>query len=107
MTLGVVSNAQFYTPSLFPALLDTELDEAGFDPQLRYYSFEHRCGKPGAELYTAAREELERRSVAADEVLFVGNDMLNDVMAAAREGFRTALFAGDARSLRLREHWAE
>ena len=37
------------------------------------------------------------------EVLAVGNDMLNDVLPARETGFRTALFAGDARSLRLRE----
>jgi len=32
----------------------------------------------------------------------VGNDRLNDIAAAARLGMRTALFAGDARSLRWR-----
>ena len=32
----------------------------------------------------------------------VGNDLLNDIAAAARCGCRTALFAGDTRSLRLR-----
>ena len=36
-------------------------------------------------------------------ILYLGNDMLNDIWAAAQVGFRTALFAGDARSLRLRE----
>jgi putative hydrolase of the HAD superfamily len=29
--------------------------------------------------------------------------MLNDIFAASRAGFRTALFAGDRRSLRLRD----
>ena len=29
--------------------------------------------------------------------------MLNDISAASRAGFKTALFAGDRRSLRLRE----
>jgi putative hydrolase of the HAD superfamily len=32
----------------------------------------------------------------------VGNDMLNDIYPAKKLGFQTALFAGDARSLRLR-----
>jgi putative hydrolase of the HAD superfamily len=36
-------------------------------------------------------------------VLYVGNDMLHDVLPAAAMGFRTALFAGDRRSLRRRE----
>jgi putative hydrolase of the HAD superfamily len=33
----------------------------------------------------------------------VGNDMLKDIWPAARLGCKTALFAGDRRSLRLRE----
>jgi putative hydrolase of the HAD superfamily len=32
----------------------------------------------------------------------VGNDIFNDILPAAAEGFQTALFAGDRRSLRLR-----
>jgi putative hydrolase of the HAD superfamily len=36
-------------------------------------------------------------------VLHVGNDVLNDVLPAAAIGFRTALFAGDRRSLRRRD----
>jgi len=35
--------------------------------------------------------------------LYVGNDMLKDIWPAARLGCKTALFAGDRRSLRLRE----
>ena len=41
--------------------------------------------------------------VSPHAVLYVGNDMLNDMLPAAAAGFQTALFAGDARSLRLRE----
>jgi putative hydrolase of the HAD superfamily len=36
-------------------------------------------------------------------VLYIGNDIRNDIWPADRLGCRTALFAGDARSLRLRE----
>ena len=42
--------------------------------------------------------------ISAAEALYVGNDMLNDITPAHALGFRTALFAGDARSLRLREN---
>ena len=35
--------------------------------------------------------------------MYVGNDMLNDIASAAKVGLRTALFAGDARSLRWRK----
>ena len=54
-------------------------------------------------LYEIAVERLASRGIPPCEALYVGNDMLNDIMPAARLGFRTALFAGDARSLRLRE----
>jgi putative hydrolase of the HAD superfamily len=102
--LGLVSNAQFFTPELFPALVDRSLDELGFDPQLRYYSYEHRHAKPSAEMYRLAAETLASRGVSPSEVVFVGNDLRNDVMPAAATGFRTVLFAGDARSLRWREN---
>jgi putative hydrolase of the HAD superfamily len=38
------------------------------------------------------------------QTLYVGNDMLKDITPASRIGFRTALFAGDARSFRMREN---
>lgn len=101
--LGIVSNAQFFTPLLFPALVGKSLDELGFVDRLTYFSFEHGMAKPGLQLFEMAREEFALRDISAEQVLYVGNDMLNDVMASASVGFRTALFAGDARSLRLRE----
>ncbi len=100
--MGIISNAQFFTPLLFPALLGKSLDQLGIDPGLRYYSYEYRCAKPGQRLYQIAAEELATRGIDAAEVLYVGNDMRNDIGPAAAIGFRTALFAGDKRSLRLR-----
>jgi len=102
--LGLISNAQFFTPYLFPALLGQSRTEWGFRPELTLFSFEHRRAKPGTELFERARETLRQRwAVPAEAVLYVGNDMKNDVAPAARVGFRTALFAGDRRSLRMRE----
>jgi putative hydrolase of the HAD superfamily len=46
---------------------------------------------------------LARREIPPSEAIYVGNDMLNDVWAASQAGFRTAWFAGDARSCRRRE----
>ena len=45
---------------------------------------------------------LAERGIEPGQTLYVGNDMRNDVLTAARSGCRTALFAGDRRSLRLR-----
>lgn len=36
-------------------------------------------------------------------MLFIGNDRLKDIYPAHRVGMKTCLFAGDQRSLRLRE----
>ncbi|MGI9427896.1 MAG: HAD family hydrolase [Bythopirellula sp.] len=102
LVLGIVSNAQFFTPLLFPALLGKTLVELGFDQALSYFSYEHRQAKPGSFLYALAQRQLESQGIRPAEVLYVGNDMLNDVTAAASVGFKTALFAGDRRSLRLR-----
>lgn len=103
LLLGIVSNAQFYTPLLFPALLGRTAEACGFEPHLQFYSYRHGHAKPGPALFALAARALSERGVGAEETLYVGNDMLNDVAAASRLGFRTALFAGDARSLRLRE----
>ncbi len=103
MLMGLVSNAQFYTPEVFPALLGGRAESLGFDPKLQYYSYQHGRAKPGPDLYRIAAEDLRSRGVEPSAVLYVGNDMLNDVLPAHKIGFRTALFAGDRRSLRLRE----
>ena len=100
--MGIVSNAQFFTPALFSALLGGDLAGLGFHPRLLFYSY--RCGraKPGRFLFERSREALAAVGVTAGEVLYIGNDMLNDVRPAGEVGFRTALFAGDERSLRRR-----
>jgi putative hydrolase of the HAD superfamily len=103
LLLGVVSNGQFYTRELFPALLDEPAESWGFDAELQFYSYEHGRAKPGRHLYQQAAGRLARRGVRPAGVLYVGNDMLNDVRPASQVGFRTALFAGDRRSLRLRQ----
>lgn len=100
--LGIISNAQFFTLDLFPAFLNKSRDEIGFDHQLELFSFEFGHAKPGMTLYDSAVERLAGIEIAPEEVLYVGNDMLNDIMPAQKVGFRTALFAGDKRSLRWR-----
>ncbi|MCC5840299.1 MAG: HAD family hydrolase [Opitutales bacterium] len=103
LPLGIVSNAQFYTPIMLEAFLEKPLEAAGFLPDLRVYSFEEREGKPSTALYAKLAAALEKHDLAPGDVLYVGNDMRNDIGPAAALGFRTALFAGDARSLRLRK----
>lgn len=101
LPLGIVSNAQFYTPLLFEAFFDTTLEQFGFRPDLSFFSYQHRRGKPGTWLYEQLRDALATLHLTPHQTLFVGNDALKDIHPAASLGFRTALFAGDLRSLRL------
>ncbi len=58
--------------------------------------------KPSRRLYDLLLERLPD-GLEASQCLYVGNDMRNDIAPAAAVGMKTALFAGDRRSLRLRE----
>ncbi|MHC4879487.1 MAG: HAD family hydrolase [Planctomycetota bacterium] len=104
LLLGVISNAQEMTPALFPAILDATLNELGFDHDLQFFSWQYEESKPGRRMFEAAIARLQDRQISPGETLFIGNDMLNDVWAAEKSGFRTVLFAGDRRSLRLRDN---
>ena len=99
---GIISNAQFYTPFLFKWFLNSEIKELGFDPGLLFYSYQYEVAKPSPALFNMAAEKLYSKGIQPGSVLFVGNDMLNDIYPAHAIGFQTALFAGDRRSLRLR-----
>jgi putative hydrolase of the HAD superfamily len=103
LVLGVISNAQFFSPLLFDSYFGASLEELGFDPDLLIYSFKMGEAKPSARLFERAAARLAALGIQAGEVLYVGNDMLKDIVPAQKAGFRTALFAGDRRSLRLRE----
>ena len=100
--MGIISNAQFYTPLLFNWFFNMNTQGLGFDSDLLFYSFEHQVAKPSPALFEMAAENLDARGIEPVAVLYVGNDMLNDMYPAHSIGFQTALFAGDRRSLRLR-----
>jgi len=103
LVLGIVSNAQFYTPLMLEAFLGAPIDALGFDPACCAWSYRLGEGKPSREIYRGALSALQaRHGIGPAQVLYVGNDMRNDIWPAAAEGCRTVLFAGDDRSLRLR-----
>lgn len=102
-TLGIISNAQYFTPKIVETFLESPLEENGFRPENCFFSYEHRVAKPGTELYEAAAKSLADQEIDACHILYVGNDMLNDIQPASQIGMKTALFAGDRRSLRLRK----
>jgi putative hydrolase of the HAD superfamily len=101
--MGIISNAQFYTPYLFNGFLHSNPKDLGFHPDLALYSYKFGYAKPSTFMFQIAADRLENRLIPAHSTLFIGNDMLNDIYPAKQIGFKTALFAGDARSLRLRK----
>ncbi len=101
--LGIVSNAQFYTPHLFALFCGGFPEQLGFNPALVFYSYQHGQAKPSPLMYHLAAEKLNRAGISTATALYVGNDMRNDILPAHSAGFQTCLFAGDARSLRLRQ----
>jgi putative hydrolase of the HAD superfamily len=103
LLMGIISNAQFYTPYLFHWFLNSSPEDLGFHPDLTLYSFKSGHAKPSAFMFQAAVDTLKRMKVPEHATLYVGNDMLNDIYPAQKAGFQTVLFAGDTRSLRLRK----
>ncbi len=103
LPIGIISNAQFYTPLLFEWFLDSNLTNLGFAEELTLFSYRFGRAKPSSFLFQIAAERLKKMRFPSHTALYLGNDMLNDIYPAHTVGFSTALFAGDARSLRLRE----
>tara|TARA_R110002049_G_scaffold72490_3_gene187272 strand:+ start:37908 stop:38798 length:891 start_codon:yes stop_codon:yes gene_type:complete len=101
--LGIVSNAQVFTPRLVQEIVGGEMSEHGFELDLCLFSNRFGQSKPGPRLFDVLREGLLRRGIQPNQAVYVGNDMLNDVWAASQAGLRTAWFAGDRRSMRRRE----
>lgn len=104
MHLGIISNSQFYTPIAFEALAGQSIEDFGFNPNLLHWSFEESRKKPGLIFYEKFihKAAAELPGLKPEQYLYVGNDMLKDVYPANQVGMQTALFAGDARSLKWR-----
>lgn len=98
--LGIVSNAQFYTPLLFEALFGAPPRDSGFESILTVYSFDGGIAKPDRAVFARAAAPLLASAVEPGEILVVGNSAANDIAQAKALGFITALFAGDRRSFR-------
>jgi putative hydrolase of the HAD superfamily len=100
--MGIISNAQYYTVFILQHILGATLEERGFDQRLRFLSWREGHAKPSTIMFNRAKKVLFDMGIPAASVLYVGNDMRNDILPARSVGFTTGLFAGDRRSLRLR-----
>ncbi len=102
LVTGIVSNAQRYTIEVLRWFLGRDLDGWGFNSTLLFFSWRYGEAKPGRLMFDRAKTALAAMGIPAHAVLYIGNDMRNDVLPAQSVGFKTALFAGDRRSLRRR-----
>lgn len=103
--IGIISNSQFYTPIMLEYFLKSSLEEFGIQQDISTWSYHEGIGKPSTDLYSIARGKVKSRfGLDPEDCLYLGNDMLKDVAASKSLGFKTGLFCGDTRSLRLREN---
>jgi putative hydrolase of the HAD superfamily len=100
LRLGIVSNAQFYTPLALEALVGYSPEDLGFERDLCVYSYELQKAKPDTSLFEKAIQPLIRFGLKADQIVVVGNSWKNDIESSQKLGCMTVLFAGDARSFR-------
>jgi len=107
LIIGLISNAQFFTPLLFRLFLGMSPKRLGFTPDLTIYSYQHGQAKPSGALFEPCQKKLRDKGLCPESIVYVGNDMRNDIVPASKLGWQTVLFAGDRRSLRLRKDCAD
>ena len=100
MRLGIVSNSQFYTMPILGLTLGIDPEEF-FEPELTFLSFRLGFAKPSPYFFRLVRTTLYQVGLAAEEVLVVGNDCENDILAAQAHGLRALLFHGNDNSVKL------
>jgi len=103
LQLGIVSNAQFYTPidlTLFLRDQNEGIDDYRelFEEDLVVYSSIEGVAKPNPALFQRLFDSLYEYHILPEQTVYVGNDLSQDVRPAKRAGMRTAFFAGDAQS---------
>lgn len=93
--LGIASNSQAYTLSeLEAALQNAGLNLSVFDPEVRFWSFEHGFSKPDPHVFRILTARLEARGIAPAEILMVGDRLDNDIEPARMFGWQTWQLAG-------------
>jgi putative hydrolase of the HAD superfamily len=101
IVLGILSDAQFYTPIDLTLMLRGQsggkVDDYNelFDTDLTFLSCEYGFVKPSEALYRRLFDALYEYQITPAQTVFVGNDLEADIRPAAALGMRTGLFCGD------------
>ena len=67
MKLGIISNAQFYTPLILQAFCQSDLGELGFDKRLVFFSCIFGRAKPDLFMYEYAANAVDRTGLFAPD----------------------------------------
>lgn len=99
---GLLADGQIFT---LPQLLYHLKSQGSFagtgsllSPDLVIFSYQQKLRKPSLSLYEAAKHALRHVGIEPEQVLYVTHRLKDDLAAAKRIGFRTALFAADKNS---------
>ena len=92
--LGIISNAQFYTP-LILEIIYPKWNTLEFETSI--WSYQHHISKPSSTLY---HRFLQKSKYEAKSILYIGNDKNKDIVPAKKVGMNPLLYAGDASSFR-------
>jgi putative hydrolase of the HAD superfamily len=101
IALGILSDAQFYTPIDLTLMLREQsggkVDDYNelFDTDLTFLSCEYGFVKPSEALYRRLFDALYEYQITPAQTVFVGNDLATDIRPAAALGMKTVLFCGD------------
>jgi putative hydrolase of the HAD superfamily len=101
IVLGILSDAQIYTPIDMTLLLRDQsggkIDDYNelFDTDLTFLSYEYGFAKPSEVLYRKLFDALYEYQILPSQTVFAGNDLSLDIKPAAALGMKTALFCGD------------
>lgn len=100
LTLGIISNSQYYTPLAFEALLEQSPQKFGFHSDLLFWSFKTGYKKPSQNFYHLYLEAAAQKDIDPHHILYIGNDIHKDIYPAKTLGMKTGLYIGDKRSIR-------
>ncbi len=101
IAVGILSNAQFYTP-MDLTLLVRDQSEGRYDDfnelfnvDLTFFSYEYGYSKPNQLLFRKLFDALYQFQILPSQTVLVGNDLSIDIQPAAAAGMKTAFFSGD------------